>query len=146
MQPAQRTPSKTGQEIDRHIAYLNATWDLRLPRLHGKEAQDAEESDEYARKCSARIRALCWCGQVNVDSVIADFEERAQTLKSEWICKSLFQALYHTVCDIMRLFGQEADEYGTRQTTTRERNTAVLAADQIIHGSKRFPKVKGSIE
>lgn len=83
----QKTPQHTGQKIDQVIDRLNARWDLQVPRLHGVEAKRATDDTELARKCSSRIRALCWKGNVNIDGVIEDFEERAAQKHSEWVCE-----------------------------------------------------------
>lgn len=83
----QSTPHKTSQKIDEVIFKLNGRWNLQLPRLHGLEATKAGDSTELAQKCSSRIRALCWNGNVNIDGILEDFNERASQRHSSWICK-----------------------------------------------------------
>ena len=87
-EPNGDTPKKTGKHIDDIINHLNAVWNLGIPRLHGIEAHGAGDDSELKRKCSSRIRALCWKNIVNLQGVIEDFEERAKQLNSEWKCKS----------------------------------------------------------
>lgn len=83
----QKTPQKSGEKIDQVIDRLNARWNLQLPRLRGEEAQRAGNDTELARKCSSRIRALCWKNNVNIDGVLDDFDDTAAQMHSEWICK-----------------------------------------------------------
>ena len=82
----QKTPHKTGQKIDQAIDRLNTRWDLQIPRLHGFEANKAGNDAELARKCSSRIRAICW-KNVNIDEVLSEFDETVARKHSEWICK-----------------------------------------------------------
>ena len=89
----QKTPHKASQKIDRAIDRLNR-WDLRIPRLHGAEASRAGNDTELTRKCSSRIRALCWKENVNIDGILEDFEERAAQKYSKWICKCNKQATF----------------------------------------------------
>jgi len=84
--PMQNTPHKASQKIDQVINRLNTTWDLQIPRLHGLEARKAVNDGELARKCSSRIRLLCW-KDVNIDGVVDDFEDRAAQKRSEWVCE-----------------------------------------------------------
>ena len=88
------TPHKASEKIDEVIQRLNGYWDLKLPRLHGFEATKAAESSELAKRCSSRIRALCWKGNVNIDGVIEDFEERAAQQHSNWTCQWLTPGLH----------------------------------------------------
>lgn len=81
------TPRKTGEKIDRVIDRLNAKWDLQIPRLRGVKATNAANGTNIQRKCSSRIRAVCWRDSVNIDSVVADFEERADSMHTEWVCE-----------------------------------------------------------
>lgn len=81
------TPRKTGQQIDHVIDHLNTRWDLQIPRLHGAVAEKAGDEPDMGRKCSSRIRALCWRSNVNMAGVIEDFEEVVQHKYSHWICK-----------------------------------------------------------
>lgn len=82
------TPHKVTLKINAAIQYLNATWDLDLPDyLHGQEARKAGEEPDKTRKCASRIRHFCWKGNVSIDRIIEDFEERAKQRFSEWQCK-----------------------------------------------------------
>lgn len=83
---ANETPRKTGEKITRVIDQLNSRWNLQLPRLHGIEARDAKNADDVQRKCSSRIRAACWLNNVNMNSVMEDFEDRATSIYTAWIC------------------------------------------------------------
>lgn len=81
------TPHKTSQRIDQIIDHLNTRWDLQIPRIHGLAAVKAGDGSDLGKKCSSRIRALCWKGNVNMKSVIEEFEDKVQHKYSHWICK-----------------------------------------------------------
>lgn len=81
-----QTPRKTSQRIDQVIDLLNARWDLQIPRLHGTVAEEAGDGSNLGKRCSSRIRALCWKSNVNMDGIIEDFEEVVQYKYSHWIC------------------------------------------------------------
>ncbi|KIX09342.1 uncharacterized protein Z518_00421 [Rhinocladiella mackenziei CBS 650.93] len=80
------TPRHVGGRVDKAIHHLNAQWDLGLPRLHGEEAIAAEAKGPLARKCSSRIRYLCFRTD-GIDSLLAEFEQRARQIHSKWIFK-----------------------------------------------------------
>lgn len=80
------TPHKTSLLIDEIIRYLNITWDLQIPEIHGSAAVEAGDSSDLARKCSSRIRALCWKDTVDMNSVVEDFEDKIKHCYSGWIC------------------------------------------------------------
>lgn len=84
----QKTPSKTGEKIDEVINRLNTEWNLQIERLHGERVnKEAGEGFELKKRCASRIRALCWKGTIDIDTIIEDFEERAKQRYSEWVCK-----------------------------------------------------------
>lgn len=89
----QDTPQKTSREIDQVIDRLNASWDLQIPRLHGAVAVKAEIGSDLSRKCSSRIRALCWKNNVNMNSVVEEFEDKIKHNFSDWICTYCAQDL-----------------------------------------------------
>ena len=80
------TPRKVGSKVDVAIDKLNARYDLKLPRLHGVEASTAESQHSLGRKCSAKIRYLCF-RPVNLDRLISEFEDEARQMFSRWIWK-----------------------------------------------------------
>lgn len=80
------TPKKTGQKIDQVIDSLNAKWDLQLPRLHGADATEEASRGSFAKRCSSRIRYLCFRTE-NIDSILADYEARARTIYTQWVLK-----------------------------------------------------------
>jgi hypothetical protein len=85
---ASDTPRLVGWKVDQAIDGLNAEWDLRLPRLHGADAIEAEVKGTLANKCSSRIRYLCFrVEQTHLDSLLAGFEERARQKWSNWVFK-----------------------------------------------------------
>lgn len=81
------TPSQTSAKIDQVIDKLNSKWGLQIRRLHGTEARQAREGNDLAGKVAFRIRAVCWKGNINVDAIVTDFEERVFAKQSQWICK-----------------------------------------------------------
>lgn len=80
------TPHHVRDKVDTAIDRLNARWDLQLPRLHGPEARAAEGQPPLAKKCSAKIRYLCF-RPVNLDSLIDEFDVKAGQLFSDWVWK-----------------------------------------------------------
>ncbi|EXJ60846.1 hypothetical protein A1O7_04999 [Cladophialophora yegresii CBS 114405] len=80
------TPHDTSRRIDQAIDSLNALWDLGLPRLHGKDADRADETGLLASRCSKRIRFLCY-KTANIDAILADFNQSARQIHSEWVFK-----------------------------------------------------------
>ena len=80
------TPQYTSWRIGQTIDSLNAQWDLGLPRLHGIDADRADEKGLVAERCSKRIRFLCYKTD-NIDTLLADFNGRARQIHSEWIFK-----------------------------------------------------------
>lgn len=82
----QATPHKTSQQIDYLIDRLNVTWNLQIPRIHGAAAEKAGYGPNLAKKCSSRIRALCWSGNIDMNSVLEEFEDQVKHLYSHWKC------------------------------------------------------------
>ncbi|KAK5382464.1 hypothetical protein LTR20_005904 [Exophiala xenobiotica] len=79
------TPSHVGSKIDWAIDHLNAHWDLRLPKLHGVQAKDADAKKSLSYRCFARIRFLCF--RVPIEKILADFDEQARAIHSKWVFK-----------------------------------------------------------
>ncbi|KAK5088623.1 hypothetical protein LTR05_002843 [Lithohypha guttulata] len=86
------TPSQTSAKIDQVINKLNSKWGLQIRRLHGTEARQAREGNDLAGKVAFRIRAVCWKGNINVDAIVTDFEERVFAKQSQWIYKPSLEA------------------------------------------------------
>ncbi|KAK5058516.1 hypothetical protein LTR84_010779 [Exophiala bonariae] len=80
------TPRRVRDKVDTTIDALNARWDLRLPHLHGPEAWTAENQQSLGKKCSAKIRYLCF-RPVNLERITADFEVKARQLFTHWVFK-----------------------------------------------------------
>lgn len=82
------TPHHVSLKIDAILDRLNAQWDLGLPRLHGTDAKRAEsELNLDARRCASRIRYLCYRSCVDMDSLIAEFDDSAKYVFSKWVFK-----------------------------------------------------------
>lgn len=84
---ATETPKTVRRNFDQVIDRLNSCWDLQLPRLHGRVAEVAENEGAMPRRITSRIRFLCFRPQLNLESLIDDFEEKAKQVKSNWIFK-----------------------------------------------------------
>ena len=80
------TPKKVRCDVDNTINRLNNDWDLQLTHLHGRSAEAAENTSALAKRCSSRIRYLCW-RLPNLDGILEDFYERAFQIKSSWVYK-----------------------------------------------------------
>ncbi|ETI24302.1 hypothetical protein G647_03671 [Cladophialophora carrionii CBS 160.54] len=80
------TPHDTSRRIDQAIDSLNALWDLGLPRLHGVDADLADETGRLASRCSKRIRFLCYRA-ADIEAILADFNQNARQIHSEWVFK-----------------------------------------------------------
>ena len=85
--PNLETPHRASEKIDQVIDRLNAKWNLQIPRLHGNDAEKGGKGHELSRKCSSRIRVLCWKGTVDIDSIMDEFDDIAAQKHSEWVCK-----------------------------------------------------------
>ena len=77
------TPKEKGRVVDKILQRLNSDWDLQLPRLHGKAAEAAESTNAVAKKCSARIRYLCFRHD-DLESLIEEYDSTARQLYSQW--------------------------------------------------------------
>ena len=77
------TPKEKGRVVDKILQQLNADWDLQLPRLHGKAAEAAESTNALAKKCSARIRYLCFRHD-DPERLVTEFDGRARQLYAQW--------------------------------------------------------------
>ena len=77
------TPKEKGRVVDKILQQLNASWDLQLPRLHGKAAEAAESTNALAKKCSARIRYLCFRHE-EPERLVTEFDGRARQLYAQW--------------------------------------------------------------
>jgi len=97
--PMHETPKQTGQKIDQAIDQLNSTWNLQIPRLRGDDANRAGNDIGLARKCSSRIRALCW-KDMNLNGVMLEFEERAKIKQSDWVCRQAPSSLSTAVMKV----------------------------------------------
>lgn len=81
------TPRRVRDKVDTTIDGLNARWNLQLPRLHGPTAQSSEGQHSLARKCSFKIRYLCF-RPVNLERLTDEFDVKArQLLLSKWVWK-----------------------------------------------------------
>ncbi|KIW91622.1 uncharacterized protein Z519_07590 [Cladophialophora bantiana CBS 173.52] len=80
------TPKEISNNIDRAIDHLNAQWDLGLPRPHGIEGDQADETDRLAGKCSKLIRFLCFKTD-DTKTALPDFEQSARHIHSQWVFK-----------------------------------------------------------
>jgi len=77
------TPQHVGSRVGWAVNHLNAHWDLGLPRLHGRQARELEkDQSSCATKCFSRIRYLCF--RVEIESIMSDFDRRANQLWSKW--------------------------------------------------------------
>ena len=77
------TPKEKGRVVDKLLQQLNADWNLQLPRLHGKAAEAAESTNALAKKCSARIRYLCFRHE-EPERLVTEFDGRARQLYAQW--------------------------------------------------------------
>jgi hypothetical protein len=85
--PASETPKAVRRNFDQVIDRLNSRWDLQLPRLHGHVAELAENEGAVPRRITSRIRFLCFRPQLNLESLLEDFEDKAKQVKSNWVFK-----------------------------------------------------------
>lgn len=69
--------------MDKILQQLNSDWDLQLPRLHGKAAEAAESTSAIAKKCSARIRYLCFRHD-DPERLVEDFDGTARRMYGQW--------------------------------------------------------------
>ncbi|KPI36699.1 putative RNA-dependent RNA polymerase 2 [Cyphellophora attinorum] len=84
--PELETPRKIRYDLDNILEQLNSTWSLDLPRIRGTAASQMESTSALAKRCSARLRYLCFRLE-NLDTWIKDFEERARIIHSGWVFK-----------------------------------------------------------
>lgn len=77
------TPTKIGQMVDGAINRLNGTWDLHLPRLHGRDADPLREDESLSRKCSSLIRYLCFKTD-SINGILNQFDTDILQLFSDW--------------------------------------------------------------
>ncbi|EHY54951.1 hypothetical protein HRR83_005791 [Exophiala dermatitidis] len=82
----QKTPQRIGSKVSETIDRLNTHWDLGLPRLHGAEAVEAQSKGHLARKCSSKIRFLCFKTD-EIEQILQSFEESARQTQSRWVWK-----------------------------------------------------------
>ena len=85
--PVPETPEDVRRNFDEVIDRLNSRWDLRLPRLHGRTAQQAENEEGLSRRITSRIRFFCFRPQLKLEGLLDDFEEKAKQVKSNWVFK-----------------------------------------------------------
>lgn len=81
------TPKNVRRNFDQVIDRLNSRWDLQLPRLHGRVAEQAENGGAICRRITSRIRYLCFRPQLNLESLLDDFEDFAKQVNSNWVFK-----------------------------------------------------------
>ncbi|RVX71301.1 hypothetical protein B0A52_04875 [Exophiala mesophila] len=82
------TPPKIGQMVDNAIRRLNGKWDLRLPRLHGPDADPSREDESVSKKCSSLIRYLCYKTD-SINGIMDQFDTEILQLFSDWKWKPL---------------------------------------------------------
>ncbi|KIV93049.1 hypothetical protein PV10_04294 [Exophiala mesophila] len=82
------TPPKIGQMVDNAISRLNGRLDLRLPRLHGQDADPSREDESVSRKCSSLIRYLCYKTD-SINGIMDQFDTEILQLFSDWKWKPL---------------------------------------------------------
>jgi len=160
-----QTPRHLGGKVDRAIDSLNAHWELRLPRLHGEDAVAAEdqavlsregktpdleeEAVLLARKCSSRIRYLCF-RPVNLDSVLAEFEEDARHIHSAWVFKPSQERGTLPALPITKSF--IAKEFNLKNRThpitlsTSQRLMLLKKLDSVLEDEYQLAKASDSYE
>ncbi len=80
------TPHKVRAKVDDAIHELNANWDLQLPRLHGRDAEAAQDTSQIAKRCSGRLHYLSFRVD-SFDGLLKDFDSDARKLYSKWTMK-----------------------------------------------------------
>lgn len=80
------TPEHIRRTFNNAIDRLNGQWNLRLPRYHGR-IHDADEEDSLGRKCSNRIRYMCFRPETNLEGLMSDFEDYAKHKQNYWISR-----------------------------------------------------------
>lgn len=135
---ATETPKTVRRNFDQVIDRLNSCWDLQLPRLHGRVAEVAENEGAMPRRITSRIRFLCFRPQLNLESLIDDFEEKAKQVKSNWIFKPQQEAgtLPQLPNDKSRLFKESLAR--PLQLTPSQRKELLSYLDKLLDDEYRL--------
>lgn len=138
MMSATETPKTVRRNFDQVIDRLNSCWDLQLPRLHGRVAEFAENEGAMPRRITSRIRFLCFRPQLNLESLIDDFEEKAKQVKSNWIFKPQQEAgtLPQLPNDKSRLFKESLAR--PLQLTPSQRKELLSYLDKLLDDEYRL--------
>lgn len=132
MMSTPETPKPGRRNFDLVIDRLNSRWDLQLPRIHGRVAELAESEGPLPRRITSRIRFLCFRPQLNLEALIADFEEKAEEVKSNWVFKPQQEAgtLPRLPNDKSRLFKESLAK--PFQLTSSQRKELLLYLDKLL--------------
>ena len=83
-----RTPTKSHDIINALVANLSAKWNLQLPvRYAATSPSERQDPDSPREKILTRIRFLYYKDSTALDGVIADFEEWAHPVITNWTWK-----------------------------------------------------------